>query len=138
MNFLKVEITTPLKNWKFENTLSITAPGVKGSFQVLYNHAPLLNKLNIGEIKLEIPDKKKYFATSGGFLEVINNKVSLLLETCEEAEKIDKERAANAAQRAKKQLKIYSQELDLSRAEAALARALNRLSVFKRIDLSTQ
>jgi F-type H+-transporting ATPase subunit epsilon len=136
MNFIKVEITTPLKHWAFENVISITSPGIHGTFQILFNHAPLINKLDIGAIKLELENEAKYFATSGGFLEVVNNKVFIVLATCEEAEKIDVERAQSAMKRAKDRLKKQDKDIDLIRAEAALSRAVNRLKVAERIGLT--
>jgi F-type H+-transporting ATPase subunit epsilon len=124
-----VEITTPHKKWAFENVKSCSAPGVKGSFQVLHNHAPLLNQLEIGAIKLETAEETFFYAASGGFLEVLNNKVVLLLETCEKAEQIDVSRAENAADRARTRLSDKTEEVDLSRAKLALARALNRIRI---------
>ena len=113
LNALKLEITTPKETRVFENILSCSAPGVEGGFQVLFNHAPLMSQLEIGEIKLESTDGLTFFATSGGFLEVLENKVSLLLETCEDASEIDEERAKSAADRARKRLIESNKEIDV-------------------------
>jgi F-type H+-transporting ATPase subunit epsilon len=129
LNKLKVSITTPQKEWNFEDVFSCTAPGVKGSFQILLNHAPLMNKIEVGEVKINRRESEQTFATSGGFLEVLNNKISLLLETCEDAAKIDVERAKKAAERARERLQYKSKDIDILRAESALARALNRIRV---------
>lgn len=137
MNFFKVEITSPQKKWVFDEVISCTAPGTKGSLQILINHAPLLNKIEIGEVKLETESGMSYFSTSGGFLEVLDNNVSLLLETCEEAKNIDVRRAEQAAERAKNRLKMHSPDIDLTRAKIALARALNRLRVVEKFSLSS-
>jgi len=77
MNVFKVDISTPQKSWTFENVVSCSAPGKKGNFQVLFNHAPLISQLETGEIKIQIAEKTTYFATGGGFLEVNNNNVTL-------------------------------------------------------------
>ncbi len=127
--FLAVEITTPQKKWEYKDVRSCSAPGVEGGFQVLMNHAPMLNQLEIGEVRLESESGNKLFATSGGFLEVLNNKVSLLLESCEEAEQINVERAERSAERARERLQERSEKLDTARAEASLARALNRIRI---------
>ncbi len=132
-NNLIVEITTPQKKRVFEEVISCSAPGVMGSFQVLFNHAPLLSELGVGEIKIETGERQLFFATSGGFLEVLNNRVSLLLETCESAEEIDIRRAESAAERARRRLKERQKDLDEARAAAALARAMNRLRVARKI-----
>ncbi|NOX36175.1 MAG: F0F1 ATP synthase subunit epsilon [Calditrichaeota bacterium] len=131
--YLKIEITTPHKQWMFEEAISCSAPGTLGRFQVLVHHAPLMSQLEIGELKIELPDGVRYFSLSGGFLEVKQNRVILLLETCEAAEEIDVERAERALQRAKKRLQERPPGLDVIRAEAALARAMNRLKVAKKI-----
>ncbi len=129
LNKLKVSITTPQKKWTFEDVISCTAPGVKGSFQILINHAPLMNKIEVGEVRINRSEGEQSVATSGGFLEVLENEISLLLETCEDAAKIDVDRAKKAAERARERLHHKSEEVDVFRAEAALARALNRIRV---------
>ena len=130
--FLTVEITTPQKKWIFDDVLNCSVPGIMGNFQVLFNHAPLLSELEMGVVKLETSSGVNYYATSGGFLEVLNNRVPLLLETCEAANKIDIGRAKQAADRARKRLKEQSGDIDIARAEAALKRALNRIHVAKK------
>jgi len=131
---VRVEITTPIKKMTFNDAISVSAPGTEGSFQVLYNHAPLMSQLEIGIIKLETEQGTMFFATSGGFCEVRENKVSLLLETCEKAQEIDAQRAAESAERARKRLKEQSEHVDTARAEASLARAMNRLRVSKKVN----
>jgi F-type H+-transporting ATPase subunit epsilon len=128
-DLLTVSITTPQKKRVFEGVSSCTAPGTRGSFQILVNHAPLLSQLEIGEIKLESENGLERFSTSGGFLEVLKNNVSLLLESCEKAEEIDVERAKSSLERARKRLQEKAAELDSARAEAALLRALNRIRI---------
>ena len=133
LNILSVRITTPEKQWTFKDVLSCTAPGKNGSFQVLFNHAPLLNQIEVGEVKILTNKGELLYATSGGFLEVLNNEISLLLETCEEAAKIDIERAKQSKDRARKRLQDKSDNLDIDRTEIALAKALNRLRIASKV-----
>jgi F-type H+-transporting ATPase subunit epsilon len=58
------------------------------------------------------------------------------LDTCEEAEKIDVNRAKEAADRAKKRLQEQSEKIDVARAEAAFARATNRLKVVQKVNVT--
>ena len=132
-NNLSVTITTPQKKWTFDDIKSVTAPGVLGSFQVLSHHAPLLTQLEIGEVKLETDQDLQLFATTGGFLEILKNNISLLLESCEKAKEIDIGRAESAAERARGRLKTRSEEIDTIRAEGALARALNRIQIANKV-----
>ena len=131
-NIYQLEITTPQQKYAFKNVTSCTVPGKNGSFQILYNHAPIMSELEIGLVKVEDGGILKQFATSGGFLEASDNQVSLLLETCEEALKIDVERANKSVERAKKRLKERLEGLDWERAEISLARAINRIKVAKK------
>jgi F-type H+-transporting ATPase subunit epsilon len=132
-NKISVTITTPQKKWILDDIIGVTAPGVMGSFQVLSQHAPMMAQLDIGEVKLETGEGSQLFATTGGFLEVLKNNISLLLESCEKADEIDIARAESAADRARKRLKERSAEIDIIRAEGALARALNRIRVANKV-----
>ena len=61
---------------------SVTAPGTNGGLQVLENHAPLVASLGEGTISLVTNDNQTLdFETTGGFIEVLSNNVSILLET---------------------------------------------------------
>lgn len=128
----KLEIISPQKVIFRGDVVSFTAPGVKGSFQILYNHAPLISEINIGLVKFKtINGEERKFATSGGFVEVKKNNVIMLAETIEAAENIDIKRAESARDRAKKRLKERKPGMDLERAEFALQRALNRIRIAK-------
>lgn len=128
----KLEIISPQKVIFRGDVVSFTAPGFKGSFQILYNHAPLISEINIGLVKFKtINGEERKFATSGGFVEVKNNNVIMLAETIEAAENIDIKRAESARDRAKKRLRERKPGTDLERAEFALQRALNRIRIAK-------
>jgi F-type H+-transporting ATPase subunit epsilon len=125
-----VEIVTPARVIFQGEITSLSAPGTVGGFQVLYNHAPLLSSLGTGVLKIREPEGKDVvYATSGGFVEVKNNKAVVLVESAEPPAEIDVARAEAAMERAKKRLAAPSPDIDVDRARAALARALNRLHV---------
>lgn len=129
MKKLNLEIITPSKVGYKGEVISVTVPGSKGSFQILYNHAPIISSLEIGEIKIEENESTKvHYATSGGTLELSNNKIIILAESFERADQIDVKRAEEAKQRAEERLKKKRDEqIDDLRAELALKRAVNRL-----------
>jgi F-type H+-transporting ATPase subunit epsilon len=135
MKELNLEVITPAKSVYSGKIKSITVPGTSGNFQVLYNHAPILSSIEIGIITIEdIEGIKTEYATSGGTIEVINNKILLLVETFEKPENIDADRATKSAERAKERLtKKREEEIDMARAELSLKRAINRLKVKTRI-----
>ena len=125
-----LEIIAPDKVVFRSEATSLTAPGVDGLFQVLYNHAPLLAQLGIGPMTVKTTEgKDNDFAVSGGFVEVRNNRVVVLVDTVEAAGEIDVSRANAAKERAQERLHHRSQDIDVDRAEAALMRALNRMRV---------
>jgi len=134
MKELNIEIVTPAKVAFSGKAKSITIPGTKGSFQVLFNHAPIISSFEVGFIKIEdLSGIKTNYATSGGTVEVLNNKVIVLAESFESKEQIDVRRAQEARDRAQKRIKKQSNEneIDLTRAEYALKRAINRLKLAK-------
>lgn len=123
-----LEVITPEHTILSVQAVSVSAPGVEGGFQVLFAHAPLLSALDTGNITVRLADgTEQIFATSGGFLEVRDNKVLLLLETAERPQEIDVQRAEAARDRAKERLAHRTPDLNVIRAEASLHRALNRL-----------
>lgn len=126
----KLEIVTPKKVTYNANVTSFTAPGVVGGFQVLRSHAPLLSNVGVGEVKIvDMEGKELHYATSGGFVEVHDNKVIMVAETVERADEIDASRAQAAHERAQKRLGEKRIEIDVDRAKVALQRAINRLRV---------
>lgn len=128
MKEISLEIITPSKQAFSGKVKSITVPGTAGSFQVLFNHAPLLSTFEIGKIKLEdLEGKEIEFATSGGTVEVTENKILILADSLESKEEIDINRAKQAYDRAKERLANRAKEVDSLRAEGALARSINRL-----------
>ncbi len=130
MSELNLEIVTPSKSAFKGEVKSITVPGTKGRFQVLKNHAPIISTLDIGMIKVDLPDgKENYYSTAGGTIEVLDNKVLVLADSIELVSEIDEERALAAKQRAEERLAEKNAEINLARAEAALARANNRLQL---------
>ncbi len=127
---LNLEIVTPSKSAFNGEIKSITVPGSKGRFQVLRNHAPIISTLEIGMIKVDLPDgKANYYSTAGGTIEVLDNKVIVLADSIELVSEIDEERALQARQRAEERLAEKNSEINVARAQAALSRALNRISI---------
>jgi F-type H+-transporting ATPase subunit epsilon len=125
-----VEIITPRRVVFKGDVISFSAPGVVGGFQVLYNHAPLLSLLNIGEVKIkEVSGAEFHYAVSGGFVEVRENHVLLLAETAERTDEIDVERARTSRDRAQKRMAEKKTNIDFERAQLALYRAINRLKI---------
>ena len=122
-----VEIVAPDRRVFQGEAESVRAPGVEGSFQVLHGHAPMIAAFETGPLYVT-PEggERLQFATSGGFLEVLDDRVTVLAETAEPSTDIDVERARAAEERALAQLQNASGE-DRERVQSALDRARNRL-----------
>lgn len=126
---LYVEIVSPDGSVFRGEATSLAAPGTQGSFQVLHNHAPMIAAIEIGLISLTLPDGKDLvFATSGGFVEVVDNHITVLAETAEPGSAIDVERAKESEARAAEALKNASSE-EREAAALKLQRARNRLRI---------
>jgi len=123
---LKLEVVTPERKALTAETSSLIVPAIGGYLGVLYNHAPLISGLDSGVIKYKTSGDYEKMAISGGFLEVSNNKATILANTAELAGEIDIARAQAAKERAIKRLK-QKQGVDVLRAEMALKRAVARL-----------
>lgn len=129
-NNLHLEIVTPFGKTFAEDVLACVLPGVKGKFQVLKNHAPVISNIGIGAIKVQRSNKSELFiATSGGFCEVRENVIKVIVESAEVSDSIDVDRAVRAKERAEERLKQKSDDMDEVRVKLALSRALNRINI---------
>lgn len=124
-----LEIVTP-EGLEFEGKVeAVTVPGAMGRFQVLYNHAPIISEVEIGVIKFnDSRDDETIYATSGGFVQVLDNKVSVIVETAEASGSIDVQRALAAKKRAEEEI-AQRDRIGAKKAQLALQRAMNRLRV---------
>jgi F-type H+-transporting ATPase subunit epsilon len=132
MKKIEVEVITPSRSVYKGLVYSVTLPGTKGNFQVLYNHAPLLSSLEIGKVKIMESEGStaEIFATGGGTVEVLNNKVLVLAESLEKSSEIDVERAESSKKRALERIENKTdKDVDILRAEISLKRAINRLKI---------
>jgi F-type H+-transporting ATPase subunit epsilon len=126
-NVLNVKVISPSAILFEGSAEEVSIPTSQGYIGVRYNHNALVSSLGIGELVIRGQETKKYFV-SGGYLEVANNTVSLLVSVIEEVSKIDSQRADVAEKRAAQRLASRNDEvaLDIARALAALERARAR------------
>lgn len=130
----RLSVVTPEKVVFEQDVRSIVAPGSEGYLGILTDHAPLITALIPG--KLAVTDNagsEVDYCISGGFLEVSGNVATVLADAIETPDEINIERARRAEQRARERLSYRSDpDIDEVRAEAALARALNRERMARR------
>lgn len=86
---MELEILTPVKKLFSDTVYGVQLPGIGGSFEVLDKHAPLVSALKAGNLKV-LKDKSmknvSYYTIQSGFVEVLNNKVTVLVEGASAAE----------------------------------------------------
>src|SRR5579864_5288531 len=102
---LHVEVVTAERSLYSGEANMVEAPGGLGQLGILPHHAALLTTLKPGTLEIRSNGTEETFFVSGGFLEVSNNKVTVLADTAEHAESIDEARAQEARRRAEERLK---------------------------------
>ena len=127
---LTVEIVTVERKLLEESGIDeVIAPGVEGQLAVLPKHAAFMTMLQPGEPTIERAIGLSPFAVTGGFFEVLNDRVVVLADAAERAEEIDIERAEAARERARTALDRKESLEEQAAMLAALERAMIRLKV---------
>lgn len=129
-----LEIITPIEILYKSQVRHIRLPGIEGSFGILAGHTPFVTTLGPGEIKVDLKNgETKYFATSGGIVEVLPEMTKVLVETAEDAREINVERAIYAKERAERRLADKPPDTDIERARNALTKADIRIKISKKV-----
>ena len=131
---LTVEIITAERVVRVERGVDVLiAPGSEGQLAILPKHAALMTTLDAGALTFRRGAEESDFVVTGGFMEVRNDQVTVLADAAEAAEEIDAARAEAARARAEDRLRRYREQyvrdIDLARAQASLQRSLLRLKV---------
>ncbi|SRR6056297_1972974 len=132
---IKFEIVTPERVVLKRNIQQVTVPTREGEITVLPKHVPLVSILKPGVLELTDENNKgEVISVSGGFIEVLRNKVIILADTAERAREIDLERAEEARKAAEKSVGEIKREDKERFAEisTALAKELARTKAVKR------
>jgi F-type H+-transporting ATPase subunit epsilon len=131
---IELVVVTPERQLLRETVVEVTIPGLDGAIGVLPGHAPLITELGIGEVSYRTTTTSHpvLLAVVRGFAEVLPERVTLLAETAERAEEIDLARAEAAKARAEQRLASNDSNIDWDRATVALQRALIRIQVARK------
>lgn len=127
-----LEITTAERQIYGEEVDLLIAPGIDGQLGILPRHAPLMTMLQPGELTIRKNGADSYFAVSGGFMEVLGDRVIILADACEHSEEISEERAQEAMRRAQERIASRPAEMQMERALASLRRAQARIDTVRR------
>ena len=130
---LDIEIVTPHRVLLQEQIDELNLPGELGYLGILPGHTAFLTTLSQGELMYRQGEQRQYLSVFWGYMEVNDDKVTILAEISEPAHEIDRARAEEARDRAEDRLQRLDQDdIDFERARAALMRALVRLQVASR------
>src|SRR2546423_13889984 len=130
---MQLEVVTPERRVLAEAVNSVTVRGRNGDMQILPGHAAVISELQTGVLAYNQGGTTQQLHVSGGFIEVNNDKVSVLAEIAERPEEIDAARARLARDHTEKQLSSWSgSEEDFEKARAKLERSMVRLQLAAR------
>ncbi len=108
----------------------MTIPAADGEIGILPNHENMIIAIVVGIGRVEIEEGKPLeVALGGGFAEIVNNRVTLIVDTAEKPEDIDIRRAREQRERAEEQLRQKQSIQEYYHTQASLARAMNRLKL---------
>lgn len=140
---IKLEIVTPERVVLRQEALQVTVPTTSGEITILPDHIPLISILRPGVLELKRVDNLvEVMSVSGGFIEVLKDKIVVLADSAERAEELDEERIKEAKTRAEELKKSAKAADDIefadisARLEKELARmhAVNRWRRLKNVD----
>lgn len=126
---IKFEIVTPEKLVLKEMVMQVTIPTTSGEITVLPDHIPLVSILKPGVLELKKEDGSLgIMSVSGGFVEVLKDKIVILADTAERAEDLDEERIKDARSQAEENKKKaqFKDEVEFADISARIEKELAR------------
>jgi F-type H+-transporting ATPase subunit epsilon len=129
---VQLQIVSADRSLVNEQVDEVEIPGADGYFGALPGHTPLLALLGAGELWYRQGQEKHYFSIAFGFAEVQPERVTILAQIAERADEVDVTRAQAALKRAQERLVSPSVEMDFERARVAMLKSLIRLQVASR------
>lgn len=77
---MQLDILTPEQEFFSGDAEGVQLPGIGGSFEILNNHAPIISALEQGVIRVNTSADRKFIRINSGFVECLNNKITVLVE----------------------------------------------------------
>lgn len=126
---LYLSIITPEKVIYQDEVTEVIAPTIEGEITVLPNHINLLTQIAPGELIVKKGSSHQSIAITGGFLEISDNKLSILADYAIKAQDIEMAQATEAKKRAEKLMSEKTSTNDLKIAQAEIIKAILELKV---------
>ncbi|MGF1613313.1 MAG: F0F1 ATP synthase subunit epsilon [Gammaproteobacteria bacterium] len=120
-------------------TEMVFAPAIMGEVGITPRHAPMITRMQPGEVRVRLPGgKEESFYVSGGILEVQPYVVTVLSDTALRAKDVDEAAALAAKDKAEQALADRTSEFEYARAKAELAQAAAQLAAIQRLRQRTK
>ena len=131
---IKFEIVTPERTVLKEEILQVTLPTVSGEITILPDHIPLVSILQPGVLEIKkAGGEPEVISVSGGFVEVMKNKIVILADTAERAVELDETRIEEARAKAEEMKKWKDIDaIQFAEADALIEKQLARSKAVKR------
>ena len=127
---LQLDVITPERRLLSEQADAVTVPGLGGELGILPGHTPLISALQTGVLSYTQGQATRRLLVSGGFVEVNNDRVSVLADLAEFPEEVDAARARAEREEAERLLGGFSgTPEELADVRARLDRATTRLQL---------
>jgi len=127
----KLRIVTPERVFYEGEADMVEMNTTEGEIGCYPGHIPLTVIVKPGILTIHEGEEIKKAALHGGFAEILPDSFNVLAEAVEWPEEIDEERAKAAMERARKRLESNTDDVDMTREEAALQRAITRINALK-------
>lgn len=132
--YLYLEIVTPSKIIFSGNVEKVTVPGELGSFQILFNHAPIMSNLTIGEVKVETETGEVIrFAVDSGFVFVLKNRITIVSDSLVSASEIDVKNVQEELLKLKEEIKEKRKFGNVETLEIKIAQLENRIKIASKV-----
>ena len=127
---LQLDVITPERRLLSEQADSVNVPGLGGELGILPGHTPLISALQTGVLSYAQGATTRRLLVSGGFVEVNNDRVSVLADFAEFPEEVDAARARQERDEAERRLGAFTgSPEELADVRAQLDRATTRLQL---------
>lgn len=123
VKLLDLEVLTPQASIFKGKVVSATIPGSKAPFQILFNHAPIVSGLDPGIV--EIKDENGnviYYATSDGFITVVQNSISIFVDSAKSKNEIQADKVKNELAELRQALKKSKDEFEINKLRSKIAK----------------
>lgn len=125
---IKCIVVTPEKVVLEKSASYVSLPLYDGEYGIAFNHTPVIGRLGAGELRIKMGDVTESYYVSGGFVEVLNNSVTLMTSRAAPIAQITKEVADKAFAEASAKPSSTIEETELRNAALQAARAMQRIA----------